>query len=97
MFPPDDFPLYFYRYPTAPDLMIEADELPMDSIVHARILWATVTGLSQEPSRAAHFAALAGPGPTHPHGARPRLPSDVLARCHGGGRPRSMPRSSTSP
>ncbi|MDN5765889.1 MAG: 5-dehydro-2-deoxygluconokinase [Humibacillus sp.] len=58
VFPPDDFPLYFYRYPIAPDLMIEADELPLDPIAQARIFWATVTGLSQQPSRAAHFAAL---------------------------------------
>ncbi len=57
IFPPDDFPLYFYRYPIAPDLMIEADELPLDAIRDARIFWATVTGLSQEPSRTAHFAA----------------------------------------
>jgi len=57
IFPPDDFPLYFYRYPIAPDLMIEADELPRDAIETARIFWATVTGLSQEPSRTAHFAA----------------------------------------
>ena len=57
IFPPDDFPLYFYRYPIAPDLMIEADELPREAIETARIFWATVTGLSQEPSRAAHFAA----------------------------------------
>ncbi|GII30007.1 5-dehydro-2-deoxygluconokinase [Planotetraspora mira] len=57
IFPPDDFPLYFYRYPTAPDLMIEADELPLDAIRDASVYWATVTGLSQEPSRAAHFAA----------------------------------------
>ncbi|GAA2738306.1 5-dehydro-2-deoxygluconokinase [Pedococcus aerophilus] len=55
--PPDDFPLYFYRYPIAPDLMIEADELPIEAIRDARIFWATVTGLSQEPSRAAHLAA----------------------------------------
>ena len=55
--PPDDFPLYFYRYPTAPDLMLEAAELPLEAIREARIFWATVTGLSQEPSRAAHFAA----------------------------------------
>ena len=27
IFPPDDFPLYFYRYPKAPDLVIEPDEL----------------------------------------------------------------------
>ncbi|MEV6860112.1 5-dehydro-2-deoxygluconokinase [Streptosporangium subroseum] len=57
IFPPDDFPLYFYRYPTAPDLMIEAQELPLDAIREASVYWATVTGLSQEPSRAAHFAA----------------------------------------
>lgn len=57
IFPPDDFPLYFYRYPTAPDLMIQAEELPLDAIRAARVFWATVTGLSQEPSRSAHFAA----------------------------------------
>ena len=57
VFPPDDFPLYFYRYPIAPDLMIEADELPRAAIEAAGIFWATVTGLSQEPSRGAHFAA----------------------------------------
>lgn len=57
VFPPDDFPLYFYRYPIAPDLIINADELPLEAIASAGIYWATVTGLSQEPSRAAHFAA----------------------------------------
>lgn len=57
VFPPDDFPLYFYRYPIAPDLMIEADELPREAIAQAGIFWSTVTGLSQEPSRSAHFAA----------------------------------------
>jgi 5-dehydro-2-deoxygluconokinase len=57
IFPPDDFPLYFYRYPAAPDLMIEAEDLPLDEIQAARVFWATVTGLSQEPSRSAHFAA----------------------------------------
>ncbi|KQU68176.1 5-dehydro-2-deoxygluconokinase [Phycicoccus sp. Root101] len=60
--PPDDFPLYFYRYPTAPDLMIQADELPLQAIRDARVFWATVTGLSQEPSRGAHFAAWAARG-----------------------------------
>jgi len=59
VFPPDDFPLYFYRYPIAPDLLIEADELPLDAIRSARLYWSTVTGLSQEPSRSAHFAAWA--------------------------------------
>ncbi len=57
IFPPDDFPIWFYRYPTAPDLLIEPDTLPFDAIREADIFWATVTGLSQEPSRSAHFAA----------------------------------------
>ncbi|WP_353651155.1 5-dehydro-2-deoxygluconokinase [Nakamurella sp. A5-74] len=57
IFPPDDFPLYFYRKPTAPDLQIHPDELDAAAIRHARIYWSTVTGLSEEPSRAAHFAA----------------------------------------
>ncbi|MCU1413099.1 MAG: 5-dehydro-2-deoxygluconokinase [Microbacteriaceae bacterium] len=57
IFPPDDFPLYFYRDPIAPDLMIEPDELDLDAIRIAGIFWATVTGLSRQPSRAAHFAA----------------------------------------
>jgi 5-dehydro-2-deoxygluconokinase len=57
VFPPDDFPLYFYRYPTAPDLQLDTADLPMDAIRDAEVFWATVTGLSQEPSRSAHFAA----------------------------------------
>jgi 5-dehydro-2-deoxygluconokinase len=59
IFPPDDFPLYFYRYPKAPDLQIEADELDLPAIRAARIFWATVTGLCDEPSRTATLAALA--------------------------------------
>jgi 5-dehydro-2-deoxygluconokinase len=58
IFPPDDFPLYFYRLPTAPDLQIRASELDFDAIRAAGIFWATVTGLSQEPSRSATLAAL---------------------------------------
>ncbi|HET6551163.1 MAG TPA: 5-dehydro-2-deoxygluconokinase [Solirubrobacter sp.] len=58
IFPPDDFPLYFYRYPKAPDLEIRPDELDYDAIRSARVFWATVTGLSQEPSRSATLAAL---------------------------------------
>ena len=57
VFPTDDFPLYFYRYPTAPDLLIEPQDLPLEAIRDARVYWSTVTGLSQEPSRSAHFAA----------------------------------------
>lgn len=65
IFPPDDFPLYFYRYPKAPDLEIHEHELDLDAIRSARIVWATVTGLSQEPSRTATLAAMAAhPGRT---------------------------------
>ncbi len=57
IFPPDNFPLYFYRYPAAPDLLLTEADLPLDEIASAPVFWATVTGLSQEPSRATHFAA----------------------------------------
>ena len=57
IFPPDHFPIWFYRYPKAPDLEITPAELPTSQIKDARLFWTTVTGLSQEPSRAAHFAA----------------------------------------
>jgi 5-dehydro-2-deoxygluconokinase len=59
VFPPDHFPIYFYRQPKAPDLVIEPDELDLPAIRTAGIFWTTVTGLSQEPSRAAHHAAWA--------------------------------------
>jgi 5-dehydro-2-deoxygluconokinase len=62
IFPPDDFPLYFYRFPTAPDLQIRADELDMDAVRGAGIFWITGTGLSQEPSREATLAALRARG-----------------------------------
>jgi 5-dehydro-2-deoxygluconokinase len=59
IFPPDDFPLWFYRFPKAPDLEIRTAELDLDAIRAARVFWVTVTGLSQEPSRGATIAALA--------------------------------------
>ncbi|MCW2718823.1 5-dehydro-2-deoxygluconokinase [Pseudonocardia sp.] len=58
IFPPDDFPLYFYRDALAPDMRIRADELDLDAIRDADVFWVTVTGLSQEPSREATLAAL---------------------------------------
>ena len=57
IFPPDNFPLYFYRRPSAPDLQIRPDEIDVDAVRSARLYWSTVTGLSEEPSRSAHFAA----------------------------------------
>ncbi|GAB3581078.1 5-dehydro-2-deoxygluconokinase [Calidifontibacter terrae] len=53
IFPPDNFPLYFYREPIAPDLTLTPDLIP-PAVADARVFWSTVTGLSREPSRAAH-------------------------------------------
>ncbi len=64
IFPPDNFPIWFYRYPKAPDLEITPGELPSEAIRSARLFWATGTGLSAEPSRAAHAAAWAARGRT---------------------------------
>jgi 5-dehydro-2-deoxygluconokinase len=69
IFPPDDFPLYFYRKPSAPDLQVSPSELDLEAVRSARLYWSTVTGLSEEPSRAAHFAAWE---------ARERAPLTVL-------------------
>jgi 5-dehydro-2-deoxygluconokinase len=62
IFPPDNFPLWFYRFPKAPDLEIKADELDLAACSEAKIFWTTVTGLSQQPSLDAHHAAWAARG-----------------------------------
>lgn len=58
IFPPDDFPLYFYRRPVAPDLCLTPEDVPDQAARDARILWLSVTGLCEEPSRRAHEHAL---------------------------------------
>ncbi|MFJ8018482.1 5-dehydro-2-deoxygluconokinase [Streptomyces sp. NPDC096339] len=62
MFPPDSFPLYFYRLPKAPDLEIEPAEVDLAAVRAAKVFWMTGTGLSEEPSRAATLAALESRG-----------------------------------
>ncbi|KAA0024139.1 5-dehydro-2-deoxygluconokinase [Antrihabitans cavernicola] len=62
IFPPDNFPLYFYRRPSAPDLQVRSTDVDFDAVRNARLYWSTVTGLSEEPSRSAHFAAWAARG-----------------------------------
>jgi 5-dehydro-2-deoxygluconokinase len=62
IFPPDDFPLYFYRWPKAPDLEISQEELDLDAIRAAGVFWVTGTGLCAEPSRTATLAALQARG-----------------------------------
>jgi 5-dehydro-2-deoxygluconokinase len=58
LFPPDSFPLLFYRDPKAPDMNLSPDELDHHAIEAARIFWTTGTGLSDEPSRSATLGAL---------------------------------------
>ncbi len=58
IFPPDSFPLYFYREPSAPDLELTEQDLPLEAVREASIFWISATGLSKEPSRGAHHAAL---------------------------------------
>jgi 5-dehydro-2-deoxygluconokinase len=62
IFPPDDFPLYFYRRPKAPDLEIRSEQLDLHAIRSADVFWVTVTGLSEEPSRTATLDALEARG-----------------------------------
>jgi 5-dehydro-2-deoxygluconokinase len=57
IFPPDHFPLYYFRTSTAPDMFIRAEELDLESIAGAGVYWATLSGLSADPSREAHYAA----------------------------------------
>jgi 5-dehydro-2-deoxygluconokinase len=57
IFPPDHFPLYFYRYPQAPDLRVAPEEIPPVAVRESRLFWTTLTGLSAEPSRTAHATA----------------------------------------
>jgi 5-dehydro-2-deoxygluconokinase len=59
IFPPDHFPLWFYRPCNAPDLQVRAQDLGMDTVRAVDMMWLTVTGLSQEPSRDAHHEVLA--------------------------------------
>jgi 5-dehydro-2-deoxygluconokinase len=58
LFPPDRFPLLFYRLPTAPDIRLDVAELDLDAIREASVFWTTGTGLSAEPSRTATLSAL---------------------------------------
>jgi 5-dehydro-2-deoxygluconokinase len=58
IFPPDRFPLLFYREPKAPDINLTVDDIDLAAIAAAPLLWTTGTGLSDEPSRTATLAAL---------------------------------------
>jgi 5-dehydro-2-deoxygluconokinase len=59
IWPPDRFPILFYRKPTAPDWQIQPSDYDAEVVAEAPILYATGTGLAQSPSRETTLAALA--------------------------------------
>jgi 5-dehydro-2-deoxygluconokinase len=60
IWPPDDFPIIFYRRPTVPDWQISLDDLDIAQVSRAPVLFATGTGLAQSPSRETTLALLRG-------------------------------------
>jgi len=58
IWPPDRFPLLFYRTPTCPDWELTTEDFDLDAVADASILLASGTGLARDKSRAAHMAAL---------------------------------------
>jgi 5-dehydro-2-deoxygluconokinase len=59
VWPPDRFPLTFYRRPTAPDWQLSPADFDAREVAAAPLLYATGTGLAQSPSRETTLAALA--------------------------------------
>jgi 5-dehydro-2-deoxygluconokinase len=58
IYPPDNFPLLFYREPKAPDMNLTVEDLDLEAIAATPLFWMTGTGLSDEPSRTATLTAL---------------------------------------
>lgn len=58
VWPPDRFPITFYRKPTAPDWQLSLDDFDLDEVLGAPLLYATGTGLAQDPSREATLATM---------------------------------------
>jgi 5-dehydro-2-deoxygluconokinase len=58
VWPPDTFPITFYRKPTAPDWQLSPKDFDADEVAAAPLLYATGTGLAQSPSRDTTLAAL---------------------------------------
>jgi 5-dehydro-2-deoxygluconokinase len=58
IWPPDRFPLLFYRTPTCPDWELTTEDFDLDAVADAPILLVSGTGLARDKSRAAHMAAL---------------------------------------
>lgn len=84
VWPPDRFPITFYRTPTCPDWELRPADLPMAMLPAAPLLYVTGTGLAREPSRSTTLAAM-GRARTGRRGdvgasraAQPQTPSVIL-------------------
>jgi 5-dehydro-2-deoxygluconokinase len=58
VWPPDNFPITFYRRPTAPDWQLSPADFDVEEVADAPLLFATGTGLAQSPSRETTLSAL---------------------------------------
>jgi 5-dehydro-2-deoxygluconokinase len=64
VWPPDRFPITFYRRPTAPDWQLSLADFDLDEVARVPLLYATGTGLAQSPSRETTLATLKAHGGT---------------------------------
>jgi 5-dehydro-2-deoxygluconokinase len=62
IYPPDHFPLLFYREPKAPDMNLAPEDFDVQAVREAKVFWTTGTGLSDEPSRSSVLRMLAERG-----------------------------------
>ena len=58
VWPPDNFPITFYRRPTCPDWQLAIEDFDLEAVAEAPLLYATGTGLAQSPSRETTLATL---------------------------------------
>ena len=106
--PPDDFPVTFYRPEPAPDSLIRPADVPLAALQEAPLVIVSGTLLAAEPARSTTLAILAarkgaGQLPARPP-ARPRARPGALAgpgrgrsSISTGGRPCGPTRASTRP
>jgi len=62
IWPPDHFPITFYRTPTCPDWELRPEHVAADVFASAQIAYASGTGLAVEPSRSTTRALLEARG-----------------------------------
>src|SRR5438067_6499004 len=58
IWPPDRFPLLFYRTPTCPDWELTPNDFDLEAVANAPVLLVSGTGLARDKSRQAQMAAL---------------------------------------